>query len=166
MDTIVVGVFDPKPGTCTSRMVSVRPVAEVPSGRQLGLLFGRQVLAAVRPDQQPRRARARGGTLGVVGQRRDPVQRRVHPQATGYHRDDEQDQQRQHASVPNTVCAEAFSASAGPAAAAETAAPPVGACAAGPGDGPSAGAGVCAAAGATARAGGVGGFGGHGGGGR
>ena len=26
MDTIVVGVLDPKPGTCTSRMVSVRPL--------------------------------------------------------------------------------------------------------------------------------------------
>ena len=26
MDTIVVGALDPKPGTCTSRMVSVRPL--------------------------------------------------------------------------------------------------------------------------------------------
>jgi hypothetical protein len=30
MDTIVVGVLDPMPGTCTNRMVSVRPLPTSP----------------------------------------------------------------------------------------------------------------------------------------
>ena len=85
-------------------------VADVAAGGQLGLLLRGQALAAVRADQQPGRALARGGPVGVVGQRRDAVQRRVHPQrrlpttATTNTR-----QQRQQRGDPNVVCGEAFS---------------------------------------------------------
>ena len=64
MDTIVVGALDPKPGTCTSRMVSVRPLPISPPVVKFGLLFGRQVLPAVGPDQQPGRALGGGGPFG------------------------------------------------------------------------------------------------------
>ena len=113
MDTIVVGVLDPKPGTCTSRMVSVRPVPMSPPVASSACCSGVRSLAAVRPDEQPGGALAGGRALGVVGQRGDPVQRRVHPQPAGHHRDDETKISRRAGCGPNVVCAEAFSAFGG-----------------------------------------------------
>ena len=55
-------------------MVSVRPLPMSPPVASSGLLVRGQALAAVRADQQPGRALARGGPLGVVGQRGDAVQ--------------------------------------------------------------------------------------------
>jgi hypothetical protein len=63
--------------------------AEVVASGQLGLLLRGQALAAVRADQQPGRALARDRPLGVVGQRGNAVQRRVHPRACPDHCDDE-----------------------------------------------------------------------------
>ena len=83
-------------------------VAHVVAGGQLGLLLGRQALAAVRADQQPGGALAGGGPLGVVGQRGDAVQRRVHPHAAGHHRDDEHQQERQHDAAPMSFAARLF----------------------------------------------------------
>ncbi len=108
MDTIVVGVLDPMAGNVHQQDGVGAAVADIAAGGQLRLLFGRQALAAVRADQQPRGALAGGGPLGVVGQRGDAVQRRVHPRACRDHRDNEHQQERQHDAAPMSFAARLF----------------------------------------------------------
>ncbi len=83
-------------------------VADVASGGQLGLLFGGQVLAAVRPDEKPRGALTRGGALGIVGQRGHAVQRAVHPDTRCDRSDDDDEQERQHDGAPTPFAARLF----------------------------------------------------------
>ena len=108
MDTIVVGVLDPMRGNVHEQDGVGAAVAHVAAGGQLGLLVRGQALAAVRADQQPGRALAGGGPLGVVGERGDAVQRRVHPPAACHHRDDEHQQERQHEATPMSFAARLF----------------------------------------------------------
>ena len=74
MDTIVVGRARPDGGNVHEQDGVGAAVADVAAGGQLRLLVRGQALAAVRADQQPGRALAGAGPLGVVGQRRDAVQ--------------------------------------------------------------------------------------------
>ena len=89
-------------------MVSVRPGAQIAAGGQVRLLFGCQLLPTVGPDEQPCRAGARGGAFGVVGQRRDPVQRRVHPETAGHHCNHEHEQQCDQHPAPTTFAPRSF----------------------------------------------------------
>ena len=64
MDTIVVGVLDPRRGHVDQQDGVRAAVADVAAGGQFGLLLRAQALAAVRADEQPRRAAPRRGPLG------------------------------------------------------------------------------------------------------
>ena len=108
MDTIVVGVLDPSPGRCTSRMVSVRPAPRSPPVASSVCCSGVRCCRLSDPIEQPRRAGAGGGAFGVVGQRRDPVQRGVHPEAACHHRHYEHEQQCEQHPAPTTFAARLF----------------------------------------------------------
>ena len=104
----MVGVLDPMRGNVHEQDGVGAAVAHVAAGGQLGLLVRGQALAAVRADQQPGRALAGGGPIGVVGERGDAVQRRVHPPAPRHHRHDEHQQERQHEATPMPFAARLF----------------------------------------------------------
>ena len=53
MDTIVVGVLDPRPGMCTSRMVSVRPLPMSPPVASSACCSGVSSCLLSEPDEQP-----------------------------------------------------------------------------------------------------------------
>ena len=71
------------------------PVADVAAGGQLDLLFGGEALPAVGADKQPCGALALGGPVGVVGERRDAVQRGVDPECGADHPDNGEHEDRE-----------------------------------------------------------------------